>query len=82
VWVLLPRLSPPRDLKVVETDVEVKTADGTCDAVFFHPEKGKHPGVLIWPDSGGLRPVFREIGRRLASEGYAVLGPESSLPHR
>jgi carboxymethylenebutenolidase len=64
-----------KDLKIVETDVEVKTADGTCDAVFFHPEKGKHPGVLIWPDSGSLRPVFREIGRRLASEGYAVLVP-------
>jgi carboxymethylenebutenolidase len=64
-----------KDLKIVETDVEVKTADGTCDAVFFHPGKGKHPGVLIWPDSGSLRPVFREIGRRLASEGYAVLVP-------
>jgi len=64
-----------KDLKIVETDVEVKTADGTCDAVFFHPEKGRHPGVLIWPDSGGLRPVFREIGRRLAAEGYAVLVP-------
>ena len=64
-----------KDLKIVETDVEVKTADGTCDAVFLHPEKGKYPGVLIWPDSRSLRPVFREIGRRLASEGYAVLVP-------
>ena len=64
-----------KDLEVVETDVEVKTTDGTCDAVFSHPAKGKHPGVLIWPDSGGLRPVFREIGRRLAGEGYAVLIP-------
>ena len=64
-----------KDLKIVETDVEVKTADGTCDAAFLHPEKGKYPGVLIWPDSRSLRPVFREIGRRLASEGYAVLVP-------
>lgn len=64
-----------KDLKVIETDVGVKTTDGTCDAVFFHPEKGKHPGVLIWPDSGGLRSVFREIGRRLAAEDYAVLVP-------
>src|SRR5690349_81735 len=64
-----------KDLKIVETDVEVKTADGTCDAVFFHPEKERHPGVLIWPDSAGLRPVFRDIGRRLAAEGYAVLVP-------
>jgi carboxymethylenebutenolidase len=64
-----------KDSEIVETDVEVKTADGTCDAVFFHPAKGKHPGVLIWPDSGSLRPAFREIGHRLAREGYAVLVP-------
>ena len=64
-----------KDPQILETDVEVKTPDGTCDAVFCHPAKGRYPGVLIWPDSGGLRPVFREIGRRLASEGYAVLIP-------
>lgn len=62
-------------LAVVETDVAVKTADGICDAVLLHPAKGKHPGVLIWTDSGSLRPSFREIGRRLASAGYVVLIP-------
>lgn len=60
---------------VLETNVEVKTVDGICDAVFFHPTKGSHPGVLVWPDSGSLRPAFREIGRRMAAEGYAVLVP-------
>jgi carboxymethylenebutenolidase len=60
---------------VVETNVEVKTPDGTCDAAFIHPEKGKHPGVLIWTDAFGLRPAMREIGRRIASEGYSVLVP-------
>lgn len=64
-----------KDFEVIENDVEVKTTDGTCDAVFLHPANGKHPGVLIWPDSGSLRPVFREIGRSLAGEGYAVLVP-------
>jgi carboxymethylenebutenolidase len=64
-----------KDVDVTETDVAVKTTDGTCDAAFFHPAKGKHPGALIWPDSGSLRPVFREIGRQLAREGYAVLIP-------
>ncbi|MET0274859.1 MAG: dienelactone hydrolase family protein, partial [Phenylobacterium sp.] len=60
--------------KVVETDVSVKTPDGTCDAAFFHPEgKGAWPAVLVWPDIMGLRPVFREMGRRLAGQGYAVL---------
>jgi carboxymethylenebutenolidase len=62
-------------LAVVETDVTVKTADGTCDAAFFHPAKGAHPGVVIWTDIFGLRPAYREFGRRLAAEGYSVLVP-------
>ncbi len=61
--------------QVVETDVEVKTPDGMCDAVFLHPASGSHPGVIIWTDVFGLRPAFREIGKRLAAEGYAVLVP-------
>ncbi len=60
---------------VVETDVEVTTPDGTCDAAFIHPASGSHPGVLIWTDIFGLRPTFRAIGRRLAARGYAVLVP-------
>jgi carboxymethylenebutenolidase len=59
---------------VAETDVTVKTADGACDAVLFHPNaRGKWPAVLVWPDIMGLRPAFRDIGRRLASQGYTVL---------
>ena len=61
---------------VVERDVEVPTAHGTADAVLFHPAgKGDWPAVLIWPDILGLRPVFRELGRRLAAQGYTVLVP-------
>jgi len=60
---------------VIERDVEVKTADGSCDAVFLHPAAGTYPGVLIWTDIFGLRPAFRAIGRRLAAQGYAVLVP-------
>jgi carboxymethylenebutenolidase len=62
-------------VSVVETDVEVKTADGICDAALFHPAKGSHPGVLVWPDSGSLRPALRELGRRIAAEGYTALVP-------
>ena len=61
---------------VTETDVEIKTADGTCDAALFYPAgKGKWPAVLIWTDIGGLRPAFRDMGRRLAAQGYVVLVP-------
>ena len=62
-------------LEVVEKDVEIKTPDGTCDAAFIHPKTGSHPGVLIWADAFGLRPSMREMGKRLAAEGYSVLVP-------
>jgi carboxymethylenebutenolidase len=62
-------------LTVVETNVTVKTPDGICDAAFIHPTTGSHPGVLIWPDAFGLRPAMRDIGKRIAAEGYSVLVP-------
>ncbi|MGA3093158.1 MAG: dienelactone hydrolase family protein [Terriglobales bacterium] len=66
-------------IEIVETDVEIKTLDGTCDAAFFHPKSlsktESYPGVLIWPDAFGLRPSLRTIGRNIASEGYSVLVP-------
>jgi carboxymethylenebutenolidase len=61
---------------VVETDVMVPTPDGTADVALFHPAgAGSWPAVLMWPDILGLRPVFRDMGRRLAAEGYTVLVP-------
>jgi len=63
------------DLEITETDVEIKTPDGTCDAAFIHPKSGSHPGVLIWPDAFGLRPSMRAMGRRIAAEGYSVVVP-------
>ena len=64
------------ELPVIETNVEVKTPDGACDAVFIHPATGSHAGVLVWPDAVGLRPSMRDIGKRIAAEGYAVLVPK------
>lgn len=62
-------------LPVTETNVNVKTPDGTCDGAFIHPTTGSHPAVLIWPDAFGLRPAMRDIGKRIAAEGYSVLVP-------
>lgn len=61
---------------VVEANVMVPTPDGSVDAALFHPAgAGTWPAVLMWPDILGLRPVFRDMGRRLAAEGYVVLVP-------
>jgi carboxymethylenebutenolidase len=62
-------------VELIETDVEIKTPDGTCDAAFIRPKSGSYPGVLVWPDAFGLRPSMRGIGRNIASEGYSVLVP-------
>lgn len=60
---------------VTEENVTIKTADGECDAFFAHPASGKHAAVIIWADAFGLRPALKEMAKRLAASGYAVLAP-------
>jgi carboxymethylenebutenolidase len=71
VAMVLPRAADA--LQVAESDVTVKTPDGTADCYFVHPASGTGAGVIVWPDILGLRPAFRQMGRRLAESGYAVL---------
>ena len=71
IALLLPRAADAQE--VTEQDVEVTTADGVADCYFVHPSSGSHPGVVVWPDILGLRPAFRQMGRRLAESGYSVL---------
>jgi carboxymethylenebutenolidase len=61
---------------MVDTDVEIKTADGTCDAALIHPKgKGQWPGVILFVDIFGLRQTMRDMAKRLAANGYTVLVP-------
>ncbi len=60
---------------LTEREVTLTTADGTVDAYFVHPAKGKHAAVILWPDIRGLRAAFRTMAKRLAADGYAVLVP-------
>src|SRR5205085_4068506 len=71
VAMMLPRVVDA--VAVTEADVNVTTPDGTADCYFVHPASGTAPGVLMWPDIFGLRPAFRQMGKRLAESGYAVL---------
>lgn len=61
------------DPGLAERSVSISTADGVCDAFFVYPAKGAHPGVLMWPDIGGLREVKKIMARSLAARGFAVL---------
>src|SRR3954470_14508296 len=71
VAMMLPRVA--NAVTVTEADVNVTTPDGTADCYFVHPASGTAPAVLMWPDIFGLRPAFREMGKRLAESGYSVL---------
>lgn len=70
VAMMLPRAANAMDVN--ESEVTIMTPDGQCDAYFAAPA-GAHPAVLVWPDIFGLRRAFRQMGKRLAESGYAVL---------
>ena len=67
---------------VTDAEVTIKTPDGTADAYFVRPATGTGAGVLLWPDIFGLRPAMRQMAKRLAENGYAVLVPTRSIARR
>jgi carboxymethylenebutenolidase len=71
IAMMLPKVA--NAVTVVESDVNVKTPDGTADCYFVHPATGTAPGIVVWPDIFGLRQTFRQMGKRLAESGYSVL---------
>jgi carboxymethylenebutenolidase len=71
IAMMLPKVA--NAAAVTESEVTVTTPDGAADCYFVHPASGTAPGVLMWPDIFGLRPAFRQMGKRLAESGYAVL---------
>src|SRR3954453_3865227 len=71
VAMLLPKVV--NAVAVTESDVSITTPDGTADCYFVHPATGTAAAVLVWPDIFGLRPAFRQMGKRLAESGYSVL---------
>ena len=71
VVMMLPKVLNAVD--VTESEVTITTPDGTADCYFVRPATGAAAGVLVWPDIFGLRPAFRQMGKRLAETGYSVL---------
>lgn len=71
VAMMLPQVA--NAAAVTEKEVTITTPDGSADCYFVHPVSGTAPAVLVWPDIFGLRPSFRQMGKRLAESGYSVL---------
>ncbi|MFE1113921.1 dienelactone hydrolase family protein [Streptomyces rochei] len=62
--------------------LHIPTADGRADALAAFPDGGeRHPGVLMYADGFGIRPVLREMARELAGHGYYVLVPNFFYRH-
>ncbi|MER7721928.1 dienelactone hydrolase family protein [Streptomyces flaveolus] len=62
--------------------LQIPTHDGQADAFAAFPDRGeRHPGVLMYPDGFGIRPVLREMARELAGHGYYVLVPNVFYRH-
>lgn len=58
--------------------IDVKTPAGTADCYVFTPQgatDGSWPGVLLYHDLMGVRPVFMHMAQRIADAGYTVMMP-------
>jgi carboxymethylenebutenolidase len=64
----------------LEVDVEhivLKGPDGTAvEAIHARPDGMPHSGLVLHPDVMGVRPLFDDLCRRLATHGFAVCCPE------
>ena len=57
-----------------DKSLQIPTADGQADAFAAFPGNGgQHPGVLLYPDAFGVRPVLQQMARELA--GRLLLKP-------
>ncbi|GLW06831.1 dienelactone hydrolase [Microtetraspora sp. NBRC 13810] len=62
--------------------LQIPTTDGQADAFAAFPDDDeRHPGVLLYTDAFGVRPVLKEMARELAGHGYYVLVPNLYYRH-
>ncbi|GLZ40804.1 dienelactone hydrolase family protein [Actinokineospora sp. NBRC 105648] len=62
--------------------LQIPTADGQADAFAAFPDGARrNPGVLLYTDVFGIRPVLEDRARELAEHGYYVLVPNVYYRH-
>ncbi len=60
---------------MIEQTLDIATKDGVMETFSVRPDRAAHPPVLFLMDAPGVREELRDMARRLASVGYAVLLP-------
>jgi carboxymethylenebutenolidase len=60
---------------MIEQTLDIATKDGAMETFSVRPDRAAHPPVLFLMDAPGVREELRDMARRLASVGYAVLLP-------
>lgn len=59
-----------------EDTVTLETPDGPMDAFQVIPEGEALPGIVLAQEAFGVNDHIRDVARRFAGEGYAVLAPD------
>ncbi len=72
----MPELTPgTHDIDVEH--IVLRGVDGTVvDAIHARPDGMPLAGLVLHPDIMGVRPLFDDLCRRLATHGFAVCAPE------
>lgn len=61
---------------MIEETIDIVTKDGAMESFIARPERGDpHPAIFFLMDAPGIREELRDMARRLATVGYAVLLP-------
>lgn len=78
----MPASTHVRNHAIPIKSLQIPTPDGTADAFAALPsDGGRSPGVLLYMDAFGLRPVLEEMAEELAGHGYYVLVPNVHYRH-
>ncbi len=61
---------------MIDTELDIETADGMMNTFITHPEEGgPYPVILFLMDAPGKREELHDMARRIGSVGYYVMLP-------
>jgi len=64
-------------MEITSGMVQIRAVDGTMSAALARPTAdGKYPGVIVVQEAFGLNAHIKDVGARIAREGYVTLAPD------